>query len=405
MTDNISSIVSENERSRSLSGIALLESLSKEERSGLERECKWRGFRVGEYLFSRGSSGSEVFFLINGEVEILGVAASGQEFTLAHVDAGETIGEMAAIDGRPRSASVVAAQNSLVAVLSGERFRDVVRRHGDIGMALLKRLSSIVRTGDDSVIELSVHNERMETELNIARDIQMSMVPFVFPAFPNRSEFTVFADLLPAREVGGDFYDFFFIDEDRFCICIGDVSGKGVPAALFMAVAKTLIKSRAMDDYSTASILTHVNDELSSNNKENMFVTLFIAIVNIASSNVVYTSAGHNPPYISQNNGTLQCLEKCHGPVAGAMEGMVYGEDEIVLGPQDIFFLYTDGVTEAMNAQGDLFSDKRLADLLITLNGIGAEQTVKDTITAVKEFEGATEQTDDITILAFQFHG
>lgn len=404
MTDTESNIYTENKMSRSLATITLLKGLSAEERSALERECKWRRYQAGEQLFSRGSLGSEVFFLINGEVRILGVATSGQEFTLAHVEAGESVGEMAAIDARPRSASVVASQNSLVAILNGDRFLDVVRRHGEISVALLKRLSSMVRIGDDSVIELRVQNERIETELNIARNIQMSMVPTVFPAFPNRSEFTVFADLLPAREVGGDFYDFFFINEDNFCICIGDVSGKGVPAALYMAVAKTLIKSRAMDDLSTASILTHVNEALSSDNKENMFVTLFIAIINIGSGEVVYTSAGHNPPYVNRNNGTLQYIKKIHGPVAGAMEGMVYGEDKLVLAPKDIIFLYTDGVTEAINDQDDLFSDKRLANLLGTLSGNNAEETVKGAISAVKNFEGESEQTDDITVLAFQYH-
>jgi len=198
---------------QSLKNIALLKELSAEERSSLERECDWRRYKAGDYLFSRGSSGSDVFFLVSGSLSILGVAASGREFVLAHIEAGHFVGEMVAIDDQPRSASVVASQNSLVAVLSGDRFLDVVRQHGEIGLGLLQRLSSIVRTGGDSLIELRVHNERMETELNIARSIQMSMVPLTFPAFPEREEFTVFAVLKPAREVGGDFYDFFSIDE------------------------------------------------------------------------------------------------------------------------------------------------------------------------------------------------
>ena len=146
--------------SRSLANITLFKGLSTEERSALERECKWRRYRAGEYLFSGGSLGSEAFFLINGELRILGIATSGQEFTLAHVKAGGSVGEMAAIDARPRSASVVASRNSLVAILNGDRFLDVVSQHGEIGVALLKRLSSMVRTGDDSVTELRVHNER-----------------------------------------------------------------------------------------------------------------------------------------------------------------------------------------------------------------------------------------------------
>ncbi len=263
----------------------------------------------------------------------------------------------------------------------------------------------MVRIGDDSVTELRVHNERMETELNIARSIQMSMIPLIFPPFPEHDEFTVFAVLEPAREVGGDFYDFFFIDEDRFCFCIGDVSGKGVPSALYMAVAKTLIKSRATDDFSTASILTRVNDELSADNKEWMFVTLFIAIVNILSGDVVYTNAGHNPSYIRRRNGTLVCLDERHGPVIGIMEGMVYGENGVKMDPGDIFLLYTDGVTEAMDADHNMYSNERLLKLLETMEADTVENVVKEIVTSVETFEDGVAQTDDVTVLAFQFHG
>ena len=138
--------------------------------------------------------------------------------------------------------------------------------------------------------------ERMESELNIGRDIQMSMVPVNFPPFPDRTEFTIYATLQPAREVGGDFYDFFLIDDDLLCVCVGDVSGKGVPSALFMAVTKTLIKSMAKNDSSPASILTHVNDELSHNNESSMFVTIFLAIMNVSNGQLTYCNAGHNPP-------------------------------------------------------------------------------------------------------------
>ncbi|MCZ6484110.1 MAG: SpoIIE family protein phosphatase, partial [Acidobacteria bacterium] len=140
--------------------------------------------------------------------------------------------------------------------------------------------------------------ERMENELNVGRDIQMSMVPLTFPYPPDRDEFLVYAKLKPARELGGDFYDFYFVDERRFFFCIGDVSGKGVPAALFMAVTKTLIKSRTGEDCSTASILTHINDELSKDNSSCMFVTLFAGILDVTTGEFIYTNAGHNPPYL-----------------------------------------------------------------------------------------------------------
>jgi sigma-B regulation protein RsbU (phosphoserine phosphatase) len=245
----------------------------------------------------------------------------------------------------------------------------------------------------------------MEDELNIGREIQMSMIPLDFPPFPDHDEFSVFAALEPAREVGGDFYDYYFIDEERLCFCIGDVSGKGVPAALFMAMAKTLIKSRAADDRSTASILTHVNDELSVDNTSCMFVTIFSGILNIRTGELLYTNAGHNPPYLKRKDGTLQPLDQRHGPVIGAVEGMVYAEGRDTMEPGDLLLLYTDGVTEAMDVENRLFSEKRLEQLLSSMDTDDADKVVDNTVVAVKAFEGEAERADDITVLALAFHG
>jgi ammonium transporter len=247
--------------------------------------------------------------------------------------------------------------------------------------------------------------ERMEEELNVGHEIQMSMIPLKFPPFPDHDEFSIYAALEPAREVGGDFYDYYFLDEERFCFCIGDVSGKGVPAALFMAMTKTLIKSRATDDRSTASILTHVNDELSQNNKSCMFVTIFAGILNVKTGKLLYTNAGHNPPYIRRKDGTLQRLDKRHGPAIAAMEGMVYKEERDILEPGDLLFLYTDGVTEAMDIDHHLFSEDRLMDLLASLDTDDADTAVDDTVTAVRAFEGEAEQADDITVLGLRYQG
>jgi PAS domain S-box-containing protein len=246
--------------------------------------------------------------------------------------------------------------------------------------------------------------ERMESELNVGHEIQMSFVPD-FSSLPDRTEFSICATLEPAREVGGDFYDSYFLDEERFCFCIADVSGKGVPAALFMAMAKTLIKSRAADDRSTASILTHVNDELSVDNQGCMFVTVFAGILNIRSGELLYTNAGHNPPYIRRKDGTLQRLDQCHGPAIAAMEGMVYKEERDTLEPGDLLLLYTDGVTEAMDVDHHLFSEDRLKDLLTDKSIKGVQTAVDHTVAAVRAFEGEAERTDDVTVLALEFHG
>jgi len=244
--------------------------------------------------------------------------------------------------------------------------------------------------------------ERMEKELKIGREIQMSMVPLTFPPFPDRDEFSVYAKLKPARELGGDFYDFYFVDQRRFFFCIGDVSGKGVPAALFMAVTKTLIKSRTTEDCSTASILTHINDELSEENSSNMFVTLFACILDVTTGEFIYTNAGHNPPYLRRKDGSLERLDQRHGPVAGAMPGMVYGEAHAFLAPGDLLLLYTDGVTEAMNVKKELFSEERLVEILRDGGPASTYAFVDKTVAAVETFEQGAEQTDDITVLALQ---
>jgi len=250
---------------------------------------------------------------------------------------------------------------------------------------------------------IEAQKERMQEELNVGRDIQMSMVPQVFPPFPERDEFSVHAVLQPAREVGGDFYDFFFIDENRICVCIGDVSGKGVPAALFMAVTRTLIKARATEDISTASIITRVNDELSRDNKQYMFVTIFIAILDVVTGKLTYSNAGHNPPYICRSTGETVQMDARHGPVLGASPGLAYKEDSFQMQKEDLLLMYTDGVTEARNPDKSFFGDNQLAQLLVSDNYEDVETVVQNVIKQVKSFENGADQFDDITILGLKY--
>ncbi len=246
--------------------------------------------------------------------------------------------------------------------------------------------------------------ERMEKELNVAHEIQMSMVPLTFPPFPERKEFSIYATLEPALEVGGDFYDFFFIDEDRLCFCVGDVSGKGVPAALFMAVTRTMIKSKASADPSTASILTFVNEQISQENPSCMFVTLWVGVLNTRTGEVTYTNAGHNPPYLKRVDGSLEKLDMLHGPVVGAVEGLVYGEDKLKFSSEDLLLAFTDGVTEEIDVNDELYGDTRLETLLSEMTDVPVERSVQDVVASVREFQGESEQDDDITVLALQFH-
>ena len=245
--------------------------------------------------------------------------------------------------------------------------------------------------------------DRMEDELNIGHDIQMSMLPLVFPPYPDRNEFSINALLEPAREVGGDFYDFFFIGKDELCLVIGDVSGKGVPGALFMAVTRTMIKSSALGDRSPASIVTRVNEELSADNPQCMFVTLFLGIVNVRTGEFRFTNAGHNPPYIIQDGGELVCLDHRHGPIIGAVEGIAYKENVLSFSRNDRLLLFTDGVTEAMNPAGDLYLENRLEEFLNKHQTLPTDDLVTEVLAAVEEFAADAEQADDITLLAFSF--
>jgi sigma-B regulation protein RsbU (phosphoserine phosphatase) len=247
---------------------------------------------------------------------------------------------------------------------------------------------------------IEAHRKRMQTELDVGRDIQLAMVP---KQFPNSNDYEVYASLEPAREVGGDFYDVFNIDEEHVCFCVGDVSGKGVPAALFMAMAKTLIKSRASTDPSTASIVTHVNDELSEDNEGCLFVTLFVCILNTITGEVLTTNAGHNPPLLKRADGQIELLKRLDGPVVAAMEGYAYKEGFVQLNKGDSLLLFTDGVTEADNVDGEFYGDPKLITLFEEVSRESAKEMVDYIFTSVHDFEGQGRQADDITVMVLNY--
>jgi len=247
---------------------------------------------------------------------------------------------------------------------------------------------------------INVQKDRMQEELDVGRDIQLSLLPQDFPPFPDHDEFELHAAMQAAREVGGDFYDYFFIDEDHLCLCVGDVSGKGVPAALFMAISKALIKSRAADDLSTASILTHVNDELEENNEAMMFVTVFLAILNVRSGELTYTNAGHNPPFIKRAGGAVEPIDQRHGPGLGPIGGVAYKEGKLQLGEGDSLMMYTDGITEAMNPTRELYGEERFVEVLSLGDFSGPKEMIEVILGEVKIHAAGADQSDDITLLA-----
>ncbi len=247
--------------------------------------------------------------------------------------------------------------------------------------------------------------ERLGTELHMANQIQASMMPHSFPPFPDREEFDIYASMRPAKEVGGDFYDFFLIDEDHLCLVMADVSGKGVPAALFMMASKIILQSCAMLGKSAAEILTKTNEAICSNNSQQMFVTVWLGILEISTGRLTAANAGHEYPALRRANGAFEILKDRHGFVIGGMEGIRYMEYEIQLNPGDKIFQYTDGVTEAMNSDNELFGIERMKDAL-NLDPDGGPQEILGNVShAVQAFVGDAEQFDDLTMLCVEYRG
>lgn len=248
------------------------------------------------------------------------------------------------------------------------------------------------------------HNEllALRRELQIARDIQRSILP---RAFPERGDFELFAAMKPANEVGGDFYDFFLLDEGRLGVVIGDVSGKGVPAALFMAVTRTLLRSTVASTASPAACLGQVNRLIGRENEQGMFVTLFHGVLDLGSGRFDYANAGHNPPWLLRGSGKVESLAPTGDPMLGAFDDTVFREASCTLEPGDAVFLYTDGVTEGMNVVDEVFSDERLEKELRAVAAAGCADIVAHVVARVEDHGIGRDPSDDITALALRRHG
>ena len=238
------------------------------------------------------------------------------------------------------------------------------------------------------------HLVSIQRDLNIARDIQQAILPKVFPPFPDRKEFDLYASMTAAKSVGGDFYDFFLIDENRL--------GKGVPAAIFMAVSRTLMRATAIKGLPPRECMQYVNTLLSNESTSSMFVTMFYGILNIATGEFEYANGGHNSPYLI-SNGNAKQIELTDGMALGIIDDMSYASKTLMLGPSDTLFLYTDGVTEAMDANQELYSDARLEKLLATLQSASVEDIIHRVVADVHEYSKDVEQSDDITALALHY--
>ena len=258
---------------------------------------------------------------------------------------------------------------------------------------------------EEHIKEITAEKERINTELSMATQIQESMLPSIFPPYPDRKEFDIYAAMDPAREVGGDFYDFFLVDENHLGIVIADVSGKGVPAALFMMISKTILQNCAMLGSPVSDVLTQTNESLCAENKMDMFVTAWIGILDLQTGKMSCSSAGHEYPAVMSDSRTFELVRNKSGFVLGGFEGLRYQAYEITLKPGDKIFIYTDGVPEATNIHNELFGTDRMIDALNANVGGTPQEILSEVRRAVDEFVGEAEQFDDLTMLCLEYKG
>ena len=251
--------------------------------------------------------------------------------------------------------------------------------------------------------KVTAEKERINAELSLASGIQAHMLPCIFPAFPDRDEFDIYACMTPAKEVGGDFYDFFMVDNSHLAVVMADVSGKGVPAALFMVIAKTLIKNYAQSGIKPEEVFTTVNRLLCDGNDAGLFVTAWLGVLELTTGKLTYVNAGHNPPLIKQNGGEFTYLKSRAGFVLAGMETIKYRQNEITIAPGDRLFLYTDGVTEATDPQNQLYGEERLSAFMNGHFSENAEEILHDLKTDIYAFQGEAPQFDDITMLMLDY--
>lgn len=271
--------------------------------------------------------------------------------------------------------------------------------------AAVYMFSVIIRVQNDEYAHQQEVATRLGTELNMATDIQASQLPRLFPAFPNRPEFDVFASMTPAKEVGGDFYDFFLIDSTHIGLVMADVSGKGVPAALFMMVSRVLIKSHLQSGESPGEALANVNEQLCESNEAQLFVTVWLAVLDITTGKGIAANAGHEHPVLRREGGQYELITYRHSPAVATMEGIRFREHDFQLNPGDTLFVYTDGVAEATNTENELFGSERMLEALNRNPEALPEETLSNVMDGINSFVAGAEQFDDITMLCFKFNG
>jgi sigma-B regulation protein RsbU (phosphoserine phosphatase) len=385
----------------------LLHVLEPEQIDSLLASCERRHLVDGEFLLEPGQENHHLYLLLRGGMKAFlsrEVGAAGFD-----IGPGECIGEMSMVDGRPVSALVVSTGVNELLVVPGELFWEHLAGQPGVARNLLRLMSSRMRENHRVVthaLEQQLAMEHLRRELATAGTIQMSMLPHHRPLISRHPELDLHALLTPAKEVGGDLYDALALDDDRILLAVGDVSGKGMPAALFMMRTLTLLHTQAMAGRPADELLPTLNRLLCENNETDMFVTLYVAIVDLVSGHVSLLNGGHNPPLLARGDGPFTLLDQARGALLGVLPNARYQLAELHLTPGDRLLLYTDGITEAESPDRDWFGlDRARAALDAHAPAAPMDELLNALSLAVTDFVAEAAQSDDITMLGFRFPG
>lgn len=390
-----------------LQHIQLFKDVPAEQLAAVTHAIECRYLRDGEKLLSAGQDNHYLFMLAEGRMEArltLDPAHAG-----IPIETGESIGELSIIDGQQTSASVYSLGESLVLAIQEDDFWRLFAQIPGVMRNLTRSVTLRLRHSSDRMIrayEEQLQIEQMKKELAAARDIQMGLLPHHAPLLPLHRQADVHAFLLPAREVGGDLFDAFAIDEDHILLAVGDVSGKGLPAAMFMMRTLTLLRANGKAGRPMEQLLPTLNRLLCEGNQADMFVTLSIAVLSVRTGRLLLMNGGHPPPLLSREGSPFEPVNGAKGALLGVLPEAQYNCHECKLNPGDRLVLYSDGVTEAENPDGLMFQSMRTLQVLDRAPADADMATLVDELTqGVGQFAAGTEQSDDITILALRYRG
>ncbi len=293
--------------------------------------------------------------------------------------------------------NIDSGENMYIDIDTGDEIEMVARSFEEMNRSLINYIEENSRINEEK--------QRVSTELDLATKLQADMLPNIFPAFPDRKEFSIYADMKPAKEVGGDFYDFFFTDHDHLAMVMADVSGKGIPAAMFMMMAKSMIQSRAAAGGTPGEILRDVNNMICRNNRERMFITIWLGILDVRTGDLTAANAGHEKPAIRRPGGKFELIDDTHGFVVGGKKNMEYPNYEMKIEPGSMIFVYTDGVPEATDEDEELFGAERMLEALNSGPGKDPDDVLMYVDRDVYKFVKGAEQFDDLTMLCMRYDG